>query len=134
MRFLLDTHVLLWAAYEPDRIPTETTALLTDRGNDLLFSAASVWEVAIKAGLGRTDFTADPHVFRRELLDNGYLELAVTGAHAAGVAGLPDIHRDPFDRLLVAQARTEGITLLTADKKVAAYGAPARLIVEGGSR
>jgi PIN domain nuclease of toxin-antitoxin system len=128
MRLLLDTHVLLWAAYLPERLPAGAAALLSDAANELLFSAASIWEVAIKSGLGREDFDADPHVLRRELLDNGYTELVITGAHTAGVAGLPDIHRDPFDRLLVSQARLEGITLLTADTKVAEYGAPARLI------
>lgn len=128
MRLLLDTHVLLWAAYRPERLSAEATELLSDPTNELLFSAASIWEVAIKAGLGRTDFTADPHVLRRELVDNGYRELAISALHASGVSGLPDIHRDPFDRLIVAQARAEGITLLTADAKVLAYGAPVRLI------
>lgn len=128
MRLLLDTHLLLWAAYRPERLSRAAADLLNNPVNELLFSAASIWEVAIKAGLGRTDFDADPHVLRRELLDNGYLELAITALHASGVSGLPDVHRDPFDRLIVAQARAEGITLLTADPKVVAYGAPARLI------
>ena len=128
MRLLLDTHILLWAAYSPERLPSATVAQLTDESNDLLFSAASIWEVAIKSAQTRADFDADPHVLRRELLENGYLELAITSAHATATAGLPPIHRDPFDRILVAQARLEGITLLTADRKVAAYGAPARLI------
>lgn len=128
MRLLLDTHVLLWAAYRPERLSAAATALLADPTNELLFSAASIWEVAIKAGLGRADFTADPHVLRRELLDNDYRELAISALHASGVSGQPDIHRDPFDRLIVAQARAEGITLLTSDSRVVAYGAPARLI------
>lgn len=128
MRLLLDTHVLLWAAYRPERLSATATALLTDPSNELLFSAASIWEVAITAGLGRADFTADPHVLRRELVDNGYRELPISALHASGVSGLPDIHRDPFDRLIVAQARAEGITLLTADSRVLAYGAPARSI------
>ncbi len=128
MRLLLDTHILLWAAYSPDRLPGPTIAQLSDESNDLLFSAASIWEVAIKAAQERTDFDADPHVLRRELLENGYGELAISSAHTAATAGLPSIHRDPFDRVLVAQARVEGVTLLTADRKVAAYGAPARLI------
>ncbi|GAB3595820.1 type II toxin-antitoxin system VapC family toxin [Microbacterium tumbae] len=128
MRLLLDTHVLLWAAYLPDRLPRSIAELLSDQRNELLFSVVSIWEVAIKSGLGRSDFDADPHVLRRELRDNGYVELAIIGAHAAGVAGLPGIHRDPFDRMLIAQSRAEGITLLTADRKIAEYGVPARLI------
>lgn len=128
MRLLLDTHVLLWAAYAPERLPAQTVDLLSDVENDLLFSAVSIWEVAIKSALGRDDFDADPHVLRRELRENGYIELAIDGAHATAVAGLPDLHRDPFDRMLVAQSRVEGIALLTADAKVAEYGAPVRLI------
>ncbi|MFT4258340.1 type II toxin-antitoxin system VapC family toxin [Microbacterium sp.] len=128
MRLLLDTHVLLWAAYAPQRLAVRSVDLLSDAENDLLFSAASIWEVAIKSALGRGDFDADPHVLRRELRENGYIELPVDGAHAAAVTGLPPIHGDPFDRMLVAQARVEGITLLTADEKVAEYGPPVRLI------
>jgi PIN domain nuclease of toxin-antitoxin system len=93
-----------------------------------LFSAASVWEIAIKASLGRDDFTVDSRVLRRGLLDNGYEELPISGAHAAAVADLPLLHRDPFDRLLVAQAQVEGITLLTADALVARYPGPVRLV------
>ncbi|MCC2030204.1 type II toxin-antitoxin system VapC family toxin [Microbacterium sp. YMB-B2] len=128
MRLLLDTHLLLWSAYAPGRLRPEATRLISDESNDVLFSAASIWEVAIKAAQGRDDFTADPHVLRRELLENGYDELAITGAHAVATSGLPDIHRDPFDRVLVAQARIEGITLLTSDRSVVAYGAPVRLV------
>lgn len=128
MRLLLDTHILLWAAYSPDQLPPETVEQLSDGSNDLLFSAASIWEVAIKAAQRRDDFDADPHVLRRELLESGYGELTITGAHAVAVAGLPSIHRDPFDRILVAQSRVEGITLLTSDQKVAAYGSPTRLV------
>ena len=86
VRLLLDTHLLLWAAAEPERLPVAAAALIEDEGNALVFSAASLWEVAIKAGLGRADFTADAGVLRRGLVDNGYEELAVTGAHAAAVA------------------------------------------------
>lgn len=128
MRLLLDTHILLWAAYSPDKLSPEAVQLISDESNDLVFSAASIWEIAIKAAQRRDDFDADPHVFRRELLENGYGELAITSAHAVATSGLPEIHRDPFDRILVAQARVEGITLLTSDQKVAAYGAPVRLI------
>lgn len=128
MRLLLDTHILLWAAYDSKRLPPEARDLIGDDANDLFFSAASIWEVAIKAGLARADFGVDAHVLRRELLENGFGELAVSGAHAVAVIDLPAIHRDPIDRMLVAQARLEGITLLTADRAVAAYGAPTRFV------
>lgn len=126
MKLLLDTQLLLWAASEPTRLKPATRRLLEDPTHDLLFSAASIWEVSIKASLGQDDFDADPRVLRRGLLDNGYIELPVTGAHAAAVLDLPPHHRDPFDRLLVAQAQVEGITLLTADATVARYPGPIR--------
>lgn len=127
MKLLLDTHLLLWAASAPERLPAGARALLEDAANELLFSAASLWEVTIKAGLGRDDFRVDARVLRRGLLDNGYTELPISSAHAVAVAGLPNLHRDPFDRLLVAQAGVEGITLLTSDEAVAGYPGPIRL-------
>lgn len=93
-----------------------------------MFSAATIWEVAIKFGLGRPDFTVDPRLLRRGLLDNGYTELAVDGTHAADVAGLPAHHTDPFDRIQIAQARVEGLVLLTSDSEVARYGSPVQLV------
>ena len=104
MSLLLDTHVLLRAAGEPERLPRSTQEMLEDPAVAVTFSAASIWEVAIKNGLGRNDFSADPRLLRRGLLEHGYIEIPVTGAHAAAVDLLPDIHRDPFDRLLIAQA------------------------------
>jgi PIN domain nuclease of toxin-antitoxin system len=126
VKILLDTQVLLWAAAEPARLKPATRRLLQDDAQTLMFSAASIWEVAIKSSLGREDFSADPRVLRRALLDNGYEEIAISGAHAAAVLDLPPIHRDPFDRLLVAQSQVEGITLLTADPTVARYPGPIR--------
>ncbi|MGU3538397.1 type II toxin-antitoxin system VapC family toxin [Methylobacterium sp. A54F] len=126
MRLLLDTHLLLWAAAEPHRLSPGALALLDDPANDLVFSAASLWEVAIKSGLGREDFQVDPLVLRAALLANGYEELVISGQHAAAVLRLPAIHRDPFDRILVAQALCEGLTLRTADAAVAAYPGTAR--------
>ncbi len=126
MKFLLDTHVLLWAAGEPERLSTTARALLEAPEHALLFSVASLWEVAIKSALGRSDFRVDVGVLRRGLVENGYLELAVAGEHAVAVATLPPLHKDPFDRLLVAQAQVEGITLLTCDPLVAAYPGPIR--------
>lgn len=125
MNLLLDTHVVLWATLLPARLSAATRQRLTDPTNRLWFSAASVWEVSIKAGQGRADFDVAPRRLRRELLDHGYSELSVDGAHAAAVADLPSHHRDPFDRMLVAQARVEGMSLLTADPQVLAYGPPA---------
>ena len=126
MRLLLDTHILLWATIWPERLSSVARSLLEDTANDLLFSAASVWEVAIKRSLGRPDFQVDPRLLRRGLLDHGYEELPVTGQHAVAVAILPLLHQDPFDRILIAQAATEGITLLTADPRIARYPAPIR--------
>ncbi len=128
MTALLDTHVLLWAAGLPDRLPSEARVLIENPATDLVYSAASLWEVAIKKGLGRADFDVDPRILRRALLDNGYTELAVTGAHAVEVDLLPPIHKDPFDRILVAQARVEGMTLLTADQRLGDYLDPVRVV------
>lgn len=123
MKLLLDTHVLLWAA-AGEGLSHKTQARLADPDHELLFSAASIWEVAIKSALGRADFDLDAAVFRRELLESGYAELPIDGAHAAAVARLPDLHRDPFDRILVAQALVEGVTLMTLDEAVLRYPGP----------
>ena len=128
MKLLLDTQLLLWAAAEPHRLSATAASLLSDMQHELLFSAASIWEVAIKAGLGRSDFAVDPRVLRRGLLDNGYRELPVSSVHAAAVLDLPPLHRDPFDRLLVVQAQIEGVPLITADAQVARYPGPIRLV------
>jgi PIN domain nuclease of toxin-antitoxin system len=102
--------------------------LLADPRNEPMFSAASLWEIAIKSGLGRDDFQVDARLLRRGLLDNGYGELPVTSEHAVAIDGLPPMHKDPFDRLLVAQSMVEGITLLTTDPLVAQYPAPVRKV------
>jgi PIN domain nuclease of toxin-antitoxin system len=126
MKLLLDTHLLLWAAGSPERLPPAALRLLEDPANELFFSAASLWEIAIKRGLERSDFQVDARVLRRGLLDNGYQELAITAEHAVSIDSLPPIHKDPFDRILVAQATVEGITLLTVDALVAKYPGPVR--------
>jgi PIN domain nuclease of toxin-antitoxin system len=128
MKLLLDTPLLLWAAGEPGRLSTSARHLLGDARHELWFSAASLWEITIKAQLGRADFIVAPRVLRRGLLDNGYRELAVTSEHAVQVEGMPELHREPFDRRLVAQAQCEGITLRTADATVARYPGPVRLV------
>lgn len=126
MKLLLDTHLLLWAAGEPDKLPPAALAEIENADHDLTFSAASLWEIAIKRGLGRADFTVDARLLRRGLIDNGYSELPITSEHAIAVEGLPPIHKDPFDRILIAQSIVEGITLLTVDDLVARYPAPVR--------
>jgi PIN domain nuclease of toxin-antitoxin system len=128
VKLLLDTHLMLWAAGQPTRLPAAARRLLNDPTNELLFSAASLWEIAIKNTLGRDDFKVEPRLLRRGLLDNGWLELPITGQHAVGIDGLPPLHKDPFDRLLLAQALSEGITLLTSDANLARYGAPVRKV------
>lgn len=128
MKLLLDTHLLLWAAAWPERLPETAAGLIEADDNEPVFSAASIWEVAIKRGLGRADFRVDPGQLRRGLLDNGYSELTITSAHAVAVNRLEPLHKDPFDRILVAQALVEGLTLLTADVQVAAYAGPIRRV------
>lgn len=128
MKLLLDTHLLLWAAGDPGRLSIETQALLDAEENQLVFSAANVWEIAIKSGLNRHDFNVDARLLRRGLLDNGYSELPIKSEHAAEVCNLPQIHKDPFDRILIAQATVEGVTLLTSDSVVARYPGPIRKI------
>jgi PIN domain nuclease of toxin-antitoxin system len=128
MKLLLDTHLLLWAAGQPNRLPATARKLIDAPSNELLFSATSIWEVAIKRGLGRRDFQADPRLLRRGLLDNGYAELPILSDHVVALDSLPPIHKDPFDRLLVAQATVEGITLLTADSVVGQYPGPIRVV------
>ena len=121
MKLLLDTHLLLWAAGAPKRLPPAARKLINDPANELLYSAASLWEIAIKRALGRADFRVDPRALRRGLLENGYAELAISGAHVLAVDALPALHKDPFDRMLVAQSLAESVTLLTGDSQVARY-------------
>jgi PIN domain nuclease of toxin-antitoxin system len=128
VKLLLDTHLLLWAAGTPDLLSQEATTLLSDPDNELLFSAANLWEVTIKRGLGRGDFRVDSRLLRRGLLDNGYAELAITSEHAIAVELLPPIHKDPFDRILLTQSMVEGITLLTSDPVVAQYPGSVRRV------
>lgn len=128
MKLLLDTHLLLWAAGQPKRLSAIALKLINTPTNELLFSAASIWEVAIKSALGRDDFEANPRLLRRGLLDNGYSEMPIISDHVVAIESLPQIHKDPFDRLLVAQASVEGVTLLTVDTVVAQYPGPIRMV------
>ena len=126
---LLDTYLLLWAAAGNEQIPDQVRKRLVDEQVQPLFSAASIWEVVIKSALGRDDFKVNPALLRRGLLENGYQELPITSAHALAVSQLPDHHRDPFDRILAAQANEEGVELLTADVTLAAYPGPITLVI-----
>ena len=128
MKLLLDTHLLLWAAGQPTRLSAKARRLVNHPGNELLFSAASLWEIAIKRGLGRDDLQVDTRLLRRGLLDNGYSELPIRSDHVVATESLPPIHKDPLDRVLVAQATVEGITLLTSDAVVARYPGPVRMV------
>ena len=128
MKLLLDTHLLLRAAGEPRRLSKQARGLLGNLGNELFFSPASLWEVVIKHGLGRPDFKVDARVLRRGLLDNGYGELPIVTDHVVAIGSLPPIHKDPFDRVLVAQATVEGITLLTTDSLLSQYPGPIKAV------
>lgn len=128
MKVLLDTHLLIWATARQARLPPEARTILEAPDTEPCFSVASLWEVAIRTGLGRPEFQIDPRVMRRGLIDNGYVELEITGTHVLATSDLPPVHRDPFDRLLVAQATVEGIELLTVDAMVARYPGPIRCL------
>lgn len=134
MSFLLDTHLLLWLAAEPQRLPDAVLDIVNDESIDSIFSAVSLWEVTIKSSLGRPDFAVDGRVLRRGLLESGFPELAIESRHVLAVADLPDIHRDPFDRLLIAQARMEGLILLSVDEQLAGYGATVRTVPQSRER
>jgi len=125
---LLDTHLLLWSTIAPRRLSASLRAMLLDPSNSLAFSVASIWEVAIKFSLGRDDFRVDPRRLREGLIDSGYREFQITSEHAIAVGRLPTIHRDPFDRILVAQAETEGALLLTVDPRLARSSGPIQLM------
>lgn len=129
MRLLLDTHLLVWAMGSPQRLPAGLAPMLEDPAHTPVFSVVSLWELVIKQALGRPDFSVQPAVLRRALLDEGWQELPIEAQHALAVAGLPSLHRDPFDRLLLAQASAEGLLLITADQQLAQYPAPVRLML-----
>ena len=128
MKLLLDTHILLWSADRPATLSRDAISLLADPENELIFSAVNIWEIAIKNSLRRKDFPVDPRSFRRNLLDSGYRELPITSEHTIAIQSLPPLHKDPFDRILIAQATVEGITLLTSDRQVAKYPGPIRKV------
>ena len=126
MHLLLDTQLLVWAMGSPQRLPEELTEMLEDPANTPLFSVASLWELVIKQALNRADFRVQPALLRRALLEGGWQELAISADHLLAVADLPPLHRDPFDRLLLAQAKAEGLLLITGDQQLAHYPGPIR--------
>ena len=130
MKILIDTHILVWAMSGSESLSSRARDMLAHRGNDILFSAASIWEIAIKFALRRSDFNLSPADAIAYAADMEFVELPVSASAAARVAHLPPHHRDPFDRLLIAQAIDEDAELLTADTQLAAYGPPVLLMTQ----
>jgi len=128
MRVLLDTHLLLWASARSRRLPKEARRILENPRNEVHFSAVSLWEIAIKLGLRRSDFRADLSLLRPALSEMGFVELPVTGVHAERLVDVAPIHQDPFDRMLVAQSLSEPLILLTNDDALEAYGEVVRVV------
>ena len=124
MKILLDTNILLWIAGSPEKIPENILNQIQDTQNTLFFSAASIWEIAIKHALGKPDFSFDPLTIYQALVENNYTELSITSSHATAIQHLQKIHKDPFDRMLIAQAIAENMLLMTADRTIVKYSAP----------
>lgn len=122
MRLLLDTHAFLWWVTDSDELSRRARRLIGDGGNEIFFSAASAWEIAIKSAIRRVTLPEDPERYVMEQLEqNAFQILPVQLRHALRVAALPDLHRDPFDRLLVAQALSEELAILSGDRRLASY-------------
>jgi PIN domain nuclease of toxin-antitoxin system len=128
VRLLCDTHILVWAAGDDHRLSAEARRLITSSENEMHYSVASLWEITIKHGLKRQNFDFSARAMRSAMLANGYHELAISCEHALAIDMLPHLHKDPFDRLLVAQAMLEDLTLLTADETVSKYPGSIRLV------
>lgn len=124
MGYLLDTHVVLWLANEPDKLTDDVQAVLLDKQTVIYFSAVSLWEIAIKSALKKANFVVDLPKLYQQLIYYNYLELPVISKYCLQVESLPFHHKDPFDRLLVAQAMSEGLTLITHDKQIWKYSLP----------
>lgn len=124
MILLADTHLLLWTALKPQLLSQKARDLIESEVNEPAFSVVSLWEISIKRAQGRVDFQVDPRRLRRRLIENAWREIPIDGEHAIIAGGLPPIHKDPFDRMLVAQAMVEGARLLTVDGQLARYGNP----------
>ena len=128
MRLLVDTHLLLWAAAKSRRLPKEARRMLEDPANEIRFSAASLWEIVIKAALRKPDFKVDVALLRPALAEMGFVELPISGVHAERLGSLPPIHKDPFDRMLVAQSLAEPLVLVTNDGVLAGYGEGVKVV------
>ena len=128
MRLLLDTHLLVWIASDPAKLSRLLRLLLQDPANEVFFSTAALWEIIVKSALGQRSFNCDPYALRAGLLANGYRELPITADHAFVLLTLPPLHRDPFDRIMIAQAIFEGMKLLTVDAKVLLYPGPVQKV------
>jgi PIN domain nuclease of toxin-antitoxin system len=128
LNLLLETPVLLWSALGDKRLSREAENLISCPESKLWFSAASLWKVAIKSGLGRPDFRIDAGALRAGLLANDYSELAVEGRHVLMLRQLPNLHCGPFDRILLAQVVAEGLALVTSDRALGEYGGIVRLV------
>ena len=128
MKYLLDTHLILWTSFEPGRLTLSSAELIADDSNELLFSVVSIWEVAIKNRKHPETFAANPTVLRASLIERGFVELPLSGPHVIATASLPLIHRDPFDRVLLAQALVENIALVTVDTTLLRYDVPTRYV------
>ncbi|WJR68337.1 type II toxin-antitoxin system VapC family toxin [Neorhizobium sp. CSC1952] len=128
MRILLDSHLLVWLVGASDRLPPEAREIIENVDNDIFFSSASIWELSIKYSSGKIGLELPPRMLHRVLIESDFKELAVTASHALEVDMLQPIHKDPFDRILIAQAMWEGMLLLTSDETIAQYNAPIRLV------
>lgn len=128
MKFLLDTHFILWLPIGGRGLTREVISLINDRENEFVFSVAGLWEIALKRARYGRNFAYDPQGLRKLMVENGYAELPILGKHVAALSTLAPIHNDPFDRLLIAQAMVEEITLLTVNKTIARYPGPIRKV------
>ena len=128
MRVLFDTHIVLWSAIGSARMPSAASAMILDPEVEPWFSVAAIWEIAIKGARRIPDFLYDPGTVRKRLLAHDWHELAIESDHAIVAVGLPRLHKDPFDRIMVGQATSEAMTLVTADRTVARYPGPIRLV------
>lgn len=121
MRLLLDSHVLLWWIENSKKLPDKARTILSDVNNVAYFSACSIWEIAVKLSAGAYDLLVDPAQLSAALTDGGFMELPILSSHAAKVAELPGHHRDPFDRMLIAQSWVEQLALITHNKMLTRY-------------
>jgi PIN domain nuclease of toxin-antitoxin system len=122
MKYLLDTHIILWAATDVKRLSRKAKTILEDMANVLYFSPISLWEISVKHAKHPDQMAITSEQARELAVKMGFIELPVRSRHGVDIANLPDIHNDPFDRMLITQARSDGLKLVSHDHKVAAYG------------